>query len=104
MEPATQPNTAVPVQDTNQQIPTGVDNMNGKSKKWMWIILAVVLVVITAVGGYSYMGEQKQTAKEVAESSKALEQVKALEKEVNALDEGNLEAEFKVVDTDLQSL
>lgn len=100
---AQQVQTAQPI-NTNMNPENVIQTNQGGNKKWMWAILVAILVVIAASGGYLYMNQQKQTAKENQEASKAQEKVKALEKEVSALDEGSLEAEFTVVDTDLQSL
>lgn len=95
--PAPQPNPTTIVQP-----PT---NGGGGSKMVLWLVLLLVVIGIIG-GGYWYMNKQKT---EPNKTAPAVEEAPAMESnlddQLNTIDvTASEEAEFKALDTDLQSL
>ncbi len=98
MEPVGQPATGTtpPVATTTSATPP----KPGGSKMWM-IMIAVAVVLILAVGGFLFMRSQGGSKEQPVVSGIQTDDLKS---EVNSIDEGDVDSDFKEVDTSIQSL
>lgn len=102
-------NTLVQPPPVISPVPTPTGN---SSNKMVILFLAGFVVIILAVGGiYMYLSNQQATSVSVAENTntalpapKRAEVKDALDADLEAIDVASKEADFKSVDSDLQSL
>ncbi len=97
--------SAPPMPSMNSSAPMSAP-MQPMKKKGSWFIVAVV--AIGAFGGYAWwyvgqMGEETMVFNQ-PKSNQASREAAIMSKEVQNLDTGNVDGEFKTIDSDLNSL
>lgn len=80
--------------------------MESQNKTWLWVTAAVLAVV--ALAGWMWWSPRQATAPDISETAgpalSADDTTASIDKELNATDFGNLEAELQATDADLNSL
>ncbi len=80
--------------------------MESKNKTWLWVGVAVL--AIAALAGWMWWSPKQAAAPGASETAGSAigadDTTTAIEKELNATDFGNLEADLKATDADLNSL
>ena len=75
------------------------------SKTWLWVLVAVVVLVVAGWLWWGYWSVTVPSTSETGGRSLSTDDTSvAIEAEVNATDLGNLEAELQSTEADLQSL
>lgn len=106
--PATPP-TGTPAQGTNPPIVPGVAQAQtpppGGSKKIMFVVVGLVLLIAIFAGVYWYMGQQaNKTATQSQAVPSATPVADTIDSDLDAITVEELDADFATVDQDLQTL
>lgn len=95
-----------PVSSQPAPVPTTPPVKEGDSKMALWLVGGLIAVIVVVGLIYWYLGSRstKEVSKPLATPTPVTQKETSLEEDLDAVQVGDLEAEFSQVDKDLESL